>query len=355
MAVCQGLSLRWILVLFFAGFFGRFTGAAQPGGHAILTLLNLPPSARMAAMGGEFISALDNDPSLALFNPALLNPSMHHRFFCSFTNYLTGVRSGSAGFAHHQASWQTTMHWGLSYVDYGALVYADELGNTYGSFSAQDVMVTWGAAQSYAERFRYGVNLTYAYSQLERYDAHALAATLAGSYHDSARALTATVLFKHVGGVLDNYLQGLREPLPFSIEAGIYHRLLHSPFALSLVLHNLHRWDLRWDDPQISSVLFPDSLTENNSQWLQELLLHAIIGAEVYIGSFVRLSMGYHFQRRRQLAYVDFPKLSGFSFGVGITIRQFQMQYGRAIYNAAGATNTFTLGMDLHSLFQRKP
>ncbi len=355
MAVCQGRSLRWMVILLFAGFLGRFKGAAQPGGNAILTLLNLPPSARMAAMGGEFISALDNDPSLALFNPALLNPSMHHRFFGTFTNYLTGVRSGSAGFAHHQASWQTTMNWGLSYVDYGTFVYADELGNTYGSFSAQDVMCTWGAAQSYAERFRYGVNLTYAYSQLEHYDAHALAATLAGSYHDSARALTATVLFRHVGGVLNHYLEGMPEPLPFGIVAGVYHRLRHSPFALSLMLHNLHRWNLRWEEPKNSFLPIADSLSKSSSQWLQELLLHAIIGAEVYIGSFVRLSMGYHFQRRRQLAFVDFPKLSGFSFGVGITIRQIQMQYGRAIYNVAGATNTFTLGVDLHSLFQRKP
>src|SRR3954470_17747626 len=72
---------------------------AQVGGSATYAFLNVPAAARVAAMGGTFISVKDNDLNLALQNPALLNPSMSKFIALSGVTYFDGVKFGDVAFA----------------------------------------------------------------------------------------------------------------------------------------------------------------------------------------------------------------------------------------------------------------
>src|SRR5215212_1891985 len=72
---------------------------AQVGGSAIYSFLNVPAAARVAAMGGTFISVKDNDLNLALQNPALLNPSMSKFIALSGVTYVSDIKFGDAAFA----------------------------------------------------------------------------------------------------------------------------------------------------------------------------------------------------------------------------------------------------------------
>jgi hypothetical protein len=56
-------------------------------------------------------------------------------------------------------------------------------------------------------------------------------------------------MFKNVGTQFKTYTPGIKEPLPFDIQAGVSKKLTHTPFLFSLVLHDLYRWDIRYDDP----------------------------------------------------------------------------------------------------------
>ncbi|MCS6990729.1 MAG: type IX secretion system protein PorQ [Chitinophagales bacterium] len=332
----------------------RLAGTAQTGGQSVFYLLDMPASARATAMGGDFISALDDDGSLAHLNPSLLNASMNGRLSLNYTSYLTDAWIGYSGYVHHLPSWQTTLYAGLMYLDYGTFYHTDAYGNLLGTFECREYSTTVGAARLFAERFRYGMQLTWLQSRLESYTANGISAAFAASYHDTANGLTATIQFRNVGFQIDKYTSTLREPLPFDLQAGVSQRLPHTPFLLSLVFHDLHRWPFRYDDPKSSgtNVLFGDSVVKSNqlAEVAQELLTHAIIGVEVHISDVIRLSVSYHGQRRQELAYDFLPRFAGFSYGVGVRLSRLHLGYGRSIWNTAAGYHHFSLALNLADL-----
>lgn len=302
-------------------------------------------------MGGTFISVWDNDGASGHMNPSLLHRGMNHQLALNYINYLTDARMGYAGFVHHVEPWQTTCYAGVMYQDYGTFQHTDEYGNVLGTFEAAEYSITVGMARRFAGNFQYGLSLTGLQSRLESYTASGIAASLAGSYHDTARGLTTTVQFRNVGMLLDQYTSVRREPLPFDLQAGISQRLPHTPFLLSLVLHDLHRWNLRYDDETFNGapVVVGDSVAE--SGWLNnafdELLLHAIVGVEIHIADVIRFSVAYNGQRRKELAYEFLPRFSGFSYGIGVRISRLSFGYGRAVLNTAAAYHNFSLALNL--------
>ena len=53
-------------------------GMAQKGGESTYSFLGLTNSARVAALGGEIVSLMDDDINTVFHNPALLTPGMHN-------------------------------------------------------------------------------------------------------------------------------------------------------------------------------------------------------------------------------------------------------------------------------------
>jgi hypothetical protein len=51
------------ITLFLGAAFISFYSSAQLGGNSIYSFINLSTSARIAALGGTFISVSDNDPN----------------------------------------------------------------------------------------------------------------------------------------------------------------------------------------------------------------------------------------------------------------------------------------------------
>ncbi|MBK6481720.1 MAG: type IX secretion system protein PorQ [Chitinophagaceae bacterium] len=331
---------------------------SQTGGDEVFLFLNESPSARITAMGGNFISVFDDDPALGYQNPALLNGSMHNRLSINFQDNVADITKGYAGFVHSFDNLKTTFNAGIQYANYGDFTATDEIGNITGEFNGAEYAFTIGAGRQYIERFSYGANITFISSQFESYHSNGAALSLAGAYHDSAQGFTATIMFKNVGTQFKTYTSGNKEPLPFDIQAGISKRLTHTPFLFSLVLHDLYRWDLRYNDPNESdqSAIIIDSsqVTNEKSYFVDNLFLHTIIGTEIYIGRNVRINIAYNHQRRQELAVELRKGLSGFSFGAGVRINRFNVSYGRAIYNVAGGINHFSLGVNLDELFGKK-
>ncbi len=331
---------------------------SQTGGDDVFLFLNESPSARITAMGGNFISVFDDDPALGYQNPALLNATMHNRLSINFQDNVLDIKRGYAGFVHNFDKLKTTFNAGMQYVNYGDFEATDEIGNITGEFDGAEYAITIGAGRQYLERFSYGANVTFISSQFESYHSNGAALSFSGAYHDSAQGFTATIMFKNVGTQFKTYTNGNSEPLPFDIQAGISKRLTHTPFLFSLVLHDLYRWDLRYNDPNESdqSTIIIDSsqVTNEKSYFVDNLFLHTIIGTEIYIGKNVRINFAYNHQRRQELAVELRKGLSGFSFGAGVRINRFNLSYGRAIYNVAGGVNHFSLGVNLDELFGKK-
>ncbi|MBE0640666.1 MAG: hypothetical protein IH599_01440, partial [Bacteroidales bacterium] len=69
---------------------GAYVGA-QTGGNSTFAFLNLVNSARVGAMGGNFLAIKDNDPTLAVYNPSLISPGIHNHLALSFVDYYADI------------------------------------------------------------------------------------------------------------------------------------------------------------------------------------------------------------------------------------------------------------------------
>ena len=100
---------------------------AQSGGKYAYRFLEIPGSARLAAMGGEVISIRDNDVNMVSRNPAVLDASMHDQLSLSYINYFTGINMGNVQYARTSekiGTWSA----GLHYMTYGRFIRANAAG-----------------------------------------------------------------------------------------------------------------------------------------------------------------------------------------------------------------------------------
>ena len=101
-------------------------GLAQKGGESTYSFLGLANSARVAALGGEVVSLMDDDINLVFHNPALLSPGMHSNLSLNYVNYFAGVNYGYASYAY-SAGEIGNFAAGMHYVNYGTFDRTDEL------------------------------------------------------------------------------------------------------------------------------------------------------------------------------------------------------------------------------------
>ena len=90
--------MKKLVVLF--SMFGLVPAFAQVGGRSVYPFLDVPASARIAAMGGTFITVRDHDLNAALQAPSLLNPDMDNSIAFNAVNLVGGVKLGEIGRAH---------------------------------------------------------------------------------------------------------------------------------------------------------------------------------------------------------------------------------------------------------------
>lgn len=328
---------------------------AQVGGLHSFAFLKLAPSARITSLGGSLLAVKDDDVTLALHNPALLNPEMHQQISFNHGFLIEGIQHGYAGFAHHAGTLNTTFHSGIQYINYGVFNYADEYGNPAeaGTFKASEYAITLGAGRQIDERVSLGLNGKFLSSQLESYRATGLAADIAFCYSDTSRRMTFALVMQNIGMPLQNYRPDNPEPLPFNFQASISKKLQYLPFRFSLVYHHLHRWNLLYDNPNTveDASLFEENPTEPGkfSMLVDNFFRHLIFNGELLIGQreSLRLRFGYNHFMRQELSVNNFRTLSGVTFGAGIRINRFRLDYGRNNYHLAGGVNHLSISTNL--------
>ncbi|RMF04032.1 MAG: hypothetical protein D6772_01225, partial [Bacteroidetes bacterium] len=217
-------------ILFFVGGL-----SAQVGGLFTYEFLNFAPSARISALGGTHIAAVDDDINIAANNPGVLNPLMHEKLSFSHAFHPADIHYGYVTGGYHHKPLRTTFQLGVRYVNYGELDLTNVLGQVEGTFRAAEYGLTLGAGRQLNERFRAGANLRLISSQFETYNSLGLTADLGLVYQDTASNFTFTVLARNMGVQLSTYQAGNREPLPFEMQAGMAKRLAYLPFQFSII------------------------------------------------------------------------------------------------------------------------
>lgn len=346
-------------LLFFLFIISTIPAFSQVGGSNTYEFLNLPISARVSALGGNLIPVKDNDLNVSLINPSLLSDSMSNNVALSYINYLDDVKYGYVAYAKHFNN-IGNFSAGIHYLDYGKFIRADDIGNTFGTFGANEMSFNLAYARSIIDtNLTVGVTLKTIYSHLESYTSWGSAIDLGATYVRPSHGFTIAAVVKNMGRQWKPYVIGNREKLPFEVQIGISKKPKHVPFRFSLVYENLQKWDLTYVDPA-NPVLTTDPLTgapikQNKAKiWGDKFMRHMIIGGEFIVTKNLFLRIGYDYRRRVELMIPDKRGGVGFSFGFGFRIYKFHFSYGHAIYHLAGPTNTFSISMDINSFASKK-
>lgn len=338
---------RVVLVLLLLGLLsGSVQG--QDGGRTVYSFLEIPASARIASLGGTFITVKDHDLNSALQAPSLVNPSMSKSVALGMVSYFGGMKLGNAAYAHDYGKYGTFMA-SMHYASYGDFKLTNEFGDVEGSFKASDYCLGFSWGYQYNKLFSVGATFKTIYSDYYIYNSLGFAADVSATYHDTAKNFTATVLIRNVGAQVNTYVSGENEGLPAEALIGFSKRLAHTPLRFSVTYRHLEKFDLSYTDPNDLSDIDPltGEAEVKEVSFGNTLSRHFILGAEILLSRNFHLRAGYNFQRRQELVVDSKPGTVGFTFGFGLKINRFVLSYGRGNYHLSSAANHFSLSMNL--------
>lgn len=332
---------------------------SQVGTINTYKFLTLPISARVTALGGNLISTRDHDLNVSFVNPALLTDTMNNNVAMSYINYFADINYGYAAFAKNIRK-NENFSAGIQYLNYGKFIRADEIGNTYGTFSSNEMSLNLSYARSvFDSNLTVGTTLKTIYSNLDAYTSVGSAVDLGLIYNRPLRDFTIAAVIKNAGYQWKPYIKGNREKLPFDMQIGFSKKPKHVPFRYSVTYQNLEQWNLTIHDPN-NTTLTVDSLTsaaikQNKVQLFgDKLMRHIVIGGEFALTKNFFLRVGYNYQRRKELKIPEKTGMTGFSFGFGLRVYKFHVSYGRAVYSLAGASNNFSISCDINNFYSKK-
>lgn len=325
------------------------------GGRNVYAFLKMPPSARVAALGGSLITVKDADVMLANLNPAALSALSDNSIAANYQFHLAGISNSSIGYGKDLDKIGTTLHANLQYVNYGTFAQTDEFDNNNGTFRAQEYAFTFGAARQLYDKLSVGANLRFIGSQLESYKSFGMAIDAGALYADTVNRFSAALVIKNAGAQLKTY-QSIKETLPLDIQLGISKRLRYLPLRFSVTMHDLQRWNLVYDDPnQVQETTFLGQAIPEKSRFSvfsDNLFRHLIFSGEFLFTKSEQFSvrMGYNHLRRKELSINQFNSFSGFSMGFGVKIKRFRLDYGREFYHLAGSSSHLGVFVNLNEL-----
>jgi len=331
-------------------------GMAQKGGESTYSFLGLTNSARVAALGGEVVSLMDDDINLVFHNPALLTSGMHNHLNFNYVNYFAGVNYGYASYGYSRENIGNFAA-GMHYVDYGTFDYTDELGQELGTFRASEYALNLFYSRSVIDTFfTVGVNLKPIYSSFEQYNSFGIALDAGITYHNPRTLTTVGLVAKNMGTQITSYT-GTREKLPFEILVGITQGLAHAPFRFNVTYQHLERWDLTYstEEDESSNSMGEEAEKSGFDVFGDKLMRHLVFGVEFLLGKNFHIDLGYNYKRRQEMKVSVRPGMVGFSMGFGFKVSKFHFAYGRSTYHLAGATNHFSLTTNLSEFYRKQP
>ncbi len=318
------------------------------GGEQGFLFLNLPNSARHAALGGGGVALYDADLSFALYNPAVLSEKSHNVLALNYSNYLTDVNIGSAVYARTIGSTKNHLAWGVNFLDYGKFqrVSAEDL--LLGSFSAKDIALNILYSRDIAPCLSAGVNLKPFFSFYDRYHAGGMAVDLGMNLHLDKAYFSAGLAVRNIGWQFGGFhsKDGVtaREALPLDIQLGISQRFPHAPIRLSLTLHNLQKWRLSPERAASSSTF----INEETKIGVGDMLFrHTIWNVEILPTDYLHFIVSYNHRRHAEMRYLGVKSLAGFSVGAGFKVQNISVDLGIASYQVGSMSYNVSIAFGL--------
>ena len=347
------MKLRCLILFVLTMFVVEFQGQTANGAYGFLDMTS---SARVAALGNTDLPIYDSDIQLGIYNPALINRDMHNDIVLSYVNYYADISHAMAQYCY---SFEKigTFTGTVQYHSYGYMKYADVSGNVEGAFEPSDynIMIGWG--RQLTPRLSIGANMKFAGIQYEHFKTFAIAVDVAGSYR-SEQGWMFSLTARNVGYEVYSNFEGERNKLPLRLSAGVAKRLEHVPFLFTVVYENIQKWDLSYDDPlDLEGNYDPITGTMKEKSKVEEFadnfMRHIVFGGEIYIGKNLILRAAYNYGMRQNLKTPTAKGMCGFSYGVGINIWKFSINYSRSEMHIYGSPNYITIATSLDKFVKK--
>lgn len=328
---------------------------AQVAGMNTLAPLQMPLSARTAALGMNYLPLYDgSDLQVAFDNPSLLLPQHNNRVALNYVGLFSESKFASLAYGHDFHRFGVFL-FGLQYYGYGKFQGYDETETPQGEFSASDIALTVGWGLQIDSNFSIGASFRPVRSQYESYTAWAIALNVAGSYVSDSKRFAATLQARNIGAQLSTF-DGTAEQLPFDLSASLSYKVSNAPFRVYFSLDQLTRWHLDYDDPlNPENDIDPYTGEPIEKPWydgvgnfLDQLARHAAVGIELDLKSRFFVRLGYRYRQTVEMSAADRTNInvSGFSYGFGLRTKRFEFSFARRNYHLGQAPNYLSLSFN---------
>lgn len=305
------------------------TALAQEYASAFNTL-RLPASSHAAALGGQNVTLIEDEPTAGWYNPALYANVSDLSAGLDFMTYAAGSTWMGAHFVKAFGE-RHTMAVGAQYMNYGKMDETDEAGNTLGQFSAKDIVIGAGYSYLLSDRWTGGANLKMMVSNLADYTALAAAVDVGVNYYDDENDLSVSASLQNIGTQLKAYHDGQRTHLPFTLALGFSKGMAHLPVRFHVTMTDVTRW-------KSSYYVLPENKDKDKSDKVgfgKKALNHFVLGLDILPTDYLYLSVGYNFRRAYELKASGSSHLAGLSAGAGVNIKHFKFGVSYAKYHQA--------------------
>lgn len=282
--------------------------------------LRIPVSAHAAALGGENISLIEDDASLAQENPALLSSVSHQTVTFGYMNYMSGTNMFTAGYTHVLND-KATVGGAVQYLNYGSMTERDYTGQETGSFSPSDMAIEGIFSYTLSRNLVGGIGAKFIYSKIGNYSSTAAAIDLGLNYYDPDLDFSASFAVKNLGGQLSAYDEEF-EDLPIDVMLGVSQRIHNTPFRVHATFCDLNHWDYSF-------------------------FRHLNLGADVILMPQFYVAVGYNLKRSHDMEIAaSNPDDSGshgagFTIGGGLLLDRFKLNIAYGKYHVASSSLMF--------------
>lgn len=293
--------------------------AAQES-QTVYNFLRIPVSAHAAALGGENVSLIEDDASLALSNPALLSSVSHQTVSFGYMNYMSGTSMYTANYTHVLND-KATIGGAVHYLNYGSMAETDYNGQETGTFSPSDLTIEGLFSYTLANNIVGGIGAKFIYSKIGDYTSTAAAIDLGINYYNPEADFSASFAVKNLGGQLSAYDEEF-EDLPIDIMLGVSQRIHNTPFRVHATFCDLNHWDYAF-------------------------LRHLNIGTDVILAPQFYLAVGYNLKRAHDMKILaadgddDSSHGAGLTLGGGLLLDRFKLNIAYGKYHVASSSLMF--------------
>lgn len=277
--------------------------------------LRLPVSAHAAALGGDNITIIEDDPALMFSNPALASSVSDKTIGLSYMNYMSGANYMGASYTKALGE-KGTIAGGVQYMNYGKMKEYDQNNTQIGTFNASEIAIEGIFSYELAHNLVGGITAKFINSYIGNYSSMAVGIDLGLNWFEPDYQWSVSMVVKNLGGQIKAYEENYGK-MPMDVQVGVSKTFAALPVRLSATLVDLTHYDYRF-------------------------INHLNLGADILLSDNIWVGGGYNFRRADEMTIGSNEDSSahgaGFSVGGGINLERFKLNLAYGKYHAASSS-----------------